>query len=145
MLRVRRDPFPSAATVNRSRWLPCSRLTPQNATRRPCGDQLGCVASPPSKSTRALPDSTSSASNRPVPVRLSVSTEKKSPDPDAVAPGDAGLERKALDEPTVLEILRTFEGSTLVKVQPAPPVEVPRNGTAADEDAAEPETPEEAE
>jgi len=85
------------------------------------------------------------AAGRPVPVRLSVSTEKKSPDPDAVAPGDAGLERKALDEPTVLEILRTFEGSTLVKVQPAPPVEVPRNGTAADEDAAEPDTPEEAE
>ncbi len=82
------------------------------------------------------------AAGRPVPVRLSVSTEKKSPEPDAVAPGDPGLERKALEEPTVLEILRTFEGSLLVKVQPAPPVEVPRNGVAADEDAAESEIPE---
>ena len=82
------------------------------------------------------------AAGRPVPVRLSVSTEKKSPEPDAVAPGDTGLERKALEEPTVLEILRTFEGSLLVKVQPAPPAEVPRNGVAADEDAAESEIPE---
>jgi DNA polymerase-3 subunit gamma/tau len=79
------------------------------------------------------------AAGRAVPVRLSVSTEKKSPEPDAVAPGDADLERKALEEPTVLEILRTFEGSLLIKVQPAPPVEVPRNEAAADEDAGEPE------
>ena len=85
------------------------------------------------------------AAGRAVPVRLSVSTEKKSPEPDAVAPGDAGLERKALEEPAVLEILRIFEGSILVKVQPAPPVEVPRNGAAADEDAGEPENPEAAE
>ena len=85
------------------------------------------------------------AAGRAVPVRLSVSMEKKSPEPDAVAPGDAGLERKALEEPAVLEILRTFEGSVLVKVQPAPPVEVPRNVAAADEDAGEPEIPEAAE
>jgi hypothetical protein len=83
------------------------------------------------------------AAGRPVPVRLSVSTEKKSPEPDAVAPGDAGLERKALEEPTVLEILRIFEGSMLVKVQPAPAA--PRNEAAADEDAGEPEIPEAAE
>ena len=82
------------------------------------------------------------AAGRAVPVRLSVSTEKKSPEPDGVAPGDVGLERKALEEPVVLEILRTFEGSMLVKVQPAPPVEVPRNEAAADEDAGEPEFPE---
>jgi DNA polymerase-3 subunit gamma/tau len=82
------------------------------------------------------------AAGRVVPVRLSVSTEKKSLEPDAVAPGDIGLERKALEEPVVLEILRTFEGSMLVKVQPAPPVEVPRDGAAADEDAEEPEFPE---
>ena len=82
------------------------------------------------------------AAGRAVPVRLSVSTEKKTPEPDGVAPGDVGLERKALDEPVVLEILRTFEGSMLVKVQPAPPVEVPRNEAAADEDAGEAEFPE---
>jgi DNA polymerase III gamma/tau subunit len=85
------------------------------------------------------------AAGRAVPVRLSVSTEKKSPEPDGVAPEDAGLERKALEEPVVLEILRSFEGSMLVKVQPAPPVEVPRNAAAADEDAGEPEIPEPAE
>jgi len=82
------------------------------------------------------------AAGRVVPVRLSVSTEKKTPEPDAVAPGDVGLERKALEEPVVLEILRTFEGSMLVKVQPAPPVEVPRNEVAADDDGGEPEFPE---
>jgi len=38
--------------------------------------------------------------------------------------------------------LRTFEGSMLVKVQPAPPVEVPRNEVAADDDGGEPEFPE---
>jgi hypothetical protein len=82
------------------------------------------------------------AAGRAVPVRLSASTEKKSPEPDGVVPGDAGLERKALEEPAVLEILRTFEGSMLVKVKPAPAVEVPRNEAAPDEDAGEPEFPE---
>jgi hypothetical protein len=82
------------------------------------------------------------AAGRAVPVRLAVSTEKKSPEPDAVAPGDAGLERKALEEPAILEILRIFEGAMLVKVQPAPPAEVPRNEVAADEDAGEAENPE---
>jgi DNA polymerase-3 subunit gamma/tau len=82
------------------------------------------------------------AAGRAVPVRLSPSTEKKSPEPDGVAPADIGLERKALEEPVVLEILRTFEGSMLVKVQPAPPVEVSRNEAAADEEAVEPEFPE---
>jgi hypothetical protein len=82
------------------------------------------------------------AAGRVVPVRLSVSTEKKSPEPDGVAPGDVGLERKALEEPAVLEILRTFEGSMLVKVQPAPPVEAPRNEAAPDEDAPEAVIPE---
>src|SRR5512140_2739127 len=71
------------------------------------------------------------AAGRAVPVRLSVSTEKKSPEPDGIAPGDA-----------VLELLRTFEGSMLVKVQPAPADEVPRNEAAADEDAGETEFPE---
>ncbi|MBW6503514.1 DNA polymerase III subunit gamma/tau [bacterium] len=83
------------------------------------------------------------AAGRPVPVRLSVSTEKKSPEPDGVTAGNAGLERKALEEPAVLEILRAFEGSMLVKVQPAPPAETPGGGAPAAEDAGEPEIPEE--
>ena len=96
------------------------------------------------------------AAGRAVPVRLSVSTEKKSPEPDAVAPGDPGLERKALEEPAVLEILRTFEGAMLVKVQPAPADDGqgwPSAGAGRDapdfgapaEDAGEPEFPEPAE
>jgi len=72
---------------------------------------------------------------RPVPVRLSVSAEKKSPEPDAVAAPDAGLERRALSEPLVLAVLREFEGATLLKVQPAPsrepaPAAVPEAATA---------------
>lgn len=82
---------------------------------------------------------------RAVPVRLSVAAEKKSPEPDAVAAADAGLERKALEEPMVLEVLRTFEGSMLVKVQPAPAIEAPRAGAASGEDAGDPEIPEPAE
>ncbi len=82
---------------------------------------------------------------RAVPVRLSVAAGKKKPEPDAVAAADAGLERKALDEPMVLEALRTFEGSMLVKVQPAPAIEAPRAGAASGEDAGDPEFPEPAE
>ena len=79
---------------------------------------------------------------RPVPVRLSVSAEKKSPESEAVAEEGPGLERKALEEPFVLEILQTFEGSMLVKVQPAPAA--PATEPAAEE-PAEPEIPEPAE
>jgi DNA polymerase-3 subunit gamma/tau len=60
------------------------------------------------------------AAGRPVPVRLAGSTEKKSPEPDAVGSSDEALERRALSDPVVLEALRAFEGSMLVKVQPAP-------------------------
>jgi len=85
------------------------------------------------------------AAGRAVPVRLSVSAEKKSPEPEEVAAAGAGLERKALEEPFVLEILRTFEGSMLVKVQPAPTADAPRAVPGAGEDAGEPEFPEPAE
>ena len=60
------------------------------------------------------------AAGKPVPVRLSVSAEKKSPGYDPVAAPDLGLERRALSEPLVLAVLREFEGATLLKVQPAP-------------------------
>jgi len=85
------------------------------------------------------------AAGRAVPVRLSVTAEKKSPEPEEVAAEGAGLERKALEEPLVLEILRTFEGSMLVKVQPAPPADASRAVPGAGEDAGEPEIPEPAE
>ncbi len=85
------------------------------------------------------------AAGRDVPVRLAASAEKKSPEPDDVDPRGSGLERKALEEPAVLEILRTFEGSMLVKVQPAPPAEVPQSGDAEDGEPEMPEAPEEGE
>jgi DNA polymerase III gamma/tau subunit len=77
------------------------------------------------------------AAGRPVPVRLSVSAEKKSPESDAVALADAGLERRALSEPLVLAVLREFEGATLLKVQPSPPdapgeAVAPADATAGD-------------
>jgi DNA polymerase-3 subunit gamma/tau len=77
------------------------------------------------------------AAGRPVPVRLSVSAEKKSPESDAVASPDAGLERRALSEPLVLAVLREFEGATLLKVQPSPPAlpgeaAAPADATAGD-------------
>ncbi len=86
------------------------------------------------------------AAGRPVPVRLSVSAEKKSPEPDAVAAADDGLERRVLSEPVVLEALRAFEGAMLLKVQPAPaPAASPPTGTAAkpaaDEGAEEGDEP----
>jgi DNA polymerase-3 subunit gamma/tau len=71
------------------------------------------------------------AAGRPVPVRLSVSAEKKSPGPDGVASPDAGLERKVLSEPLVLAVLREFDGAVLLKVQPAPPA-APAEGAAGE-------------
>jgi hypothetical protein len=75
------------------------------------------------------------AAGRPVPVRLSVSAEKKSPGPDGVASPDAGLERKVLSEPLVLAVLREFDGAVLLKVQPAPPA-APAETAAPAEGAA---------
>jgi len=75
------------------------------------------------------------AAGRPVPVRLAVSAEKKSPGADAVALPDAGLERKALSEPLVLAVLREFEGATLLRVQPSPPV-APEEAAAPAESAS---------
>jgi hypothetical protein len=61
------------------------------------------------------------AAGRPVPVRLEASAEKKSPVPDTVALSEDALERKALSDPLVLEVLQAFEGATLLKVQGSPP------------------------
>jgi len=76
------------------------------------------------------------AAGRPVFVRLEVSAEKKSPGPDAVALPDETLERKALSDPLVLEVLQVFEGATLLKVQPTRPEDAapaPAGGGREDE------------
>ncbi|GAB4241777.1 MAG: hypothetical protein OHK0028_20390 [Deltaproteobacteria bacterium] len=85
------------------------------------------------------------AAGRAVPVRLAASAEKKSPEPDAVASPGPNLERKALEEPAVLEVLRTFEGSMLVKVLPAPPADASPAETGAEEESGEPGIPDPAE
>jgi DNA polymerase-3 subunit gamma/tau len=77
------------------------------------------------------------AAGRPVPVRLAVSAEKKSPDPDAVALSEDALERKALSDPMVLEVLQAFEGATLLKVQGSPPAGA-APASAAGEEVDEP-------
>jgi DNA polymerase-3 subunit gamma/tau len=88
-----------------------------------------------------LVSSLEEAAGRPLPVRLVVSAEKKSPDPDAVAPADDALERKALSDPLVLEVLQAFEGASLLKVQGYPPAGAgpgPAAGEAGGEDGDEP-------
>ena len=67
------------------------------------------AASPPS---RKRPDA---------PCRSDCRFPRKKARSLTASPRGRRLERKALEEPVVLEILRTFEGSMLVKVQPAPP------------------------
>ena len=85
------------------------------------------------------------AAGKAIPVRLAVSAEKKSPEDDALARPDAGLERKALEEPLVLLALQVFEGAKVVKVQAAPqgpgPSPEPPPGDAAAGEAEEGEEP----
>ena len=53
-------------------------------------------------------------------VRLSVSGEKKSPDAADVAGEEDRARRKALSDPLLAEVLREFEGATVLEVRPAP-------------------------
>ncbi|MCL2102507.1 MAG: DNA polymerase III subunit gamma/tau [Syntrophorhabdaceae bacterium] len=55
---------------------------------------------------------------RSIPVRLEMSAEKKSREPDADVEQEATLERQALSDPVVLEALQVFEGARLVKIIP---------------------------
>jgi len=61
------------------------------------------------------------ASGRKLPVRLAVSEEKKSPEGQgAVAPAPERAEKRAFDDPLLAEILREFEGATVVEVKTPP-------------------------
>ncbi|MBF8259927.1 MAG: DNA polymerase III subunit gamma/tau, partial [Actinobacteria bacterium] len=53
-------------------------------------------------------------------VRLSVSAEKKSHDAAAVAGEEDRARRKALSDPLLAEVLRVFEGATVLEVRPTP-------------------------
>ncbi|MBI5418479.1 MAG: hypothetical protein HZA60_00150 [Deltaproteobacteria bacterium] len=75
---------------------------------------------------------------RKLEVRLSVSAEKKSPDPGAVRKEEDRPEKKALSDPLLLEVLREFEGSTVLEVRPAPkPIPPPE----PEPESAEPSVP----
>jgi len=81
------------------------------------------------------------AAGRKLPVRLAVSEEKKSPE-SAVARKPERPERRAVDDPLLAEILREFDGATVVEVKTPPaaaPPAVPEGGepeeTSEGEDA----------
>jgi DNA polymerase-3 subunit gamma/tau len=57
---------------------------------------------------------------RKVPVRLVAEQEKKSPAPEGSSGVGSGLERKALSDPLLAEVLREFEGAAVLEVRPAP-------------------------
>jgi len=80
------------------------------------------------------------ALNRPVSVRLEMSAEKKSPEPDLEVEREATLEQQALSDPVVLEALQIFDG-VLVKVIPLsaamPPAEAPDVPAVANEEGEE--------
>ncbi|MCL1926205.1 MAG: DNA polymerase III subunit gamma/tau [Syntrophorhabdaceae bacterium] len=79
------------------------------------------------------------ALNRPVPVRLEMSAEKKSPEHDVGVKREEILERQILSDPVVLEALRVFNGAMLAKIIPlsaaTPVAEVPDVPAAGDEES----------
>ena len=57
---------------------------------------------------------------RKVPVRLVAEPGKKSPVPEGPKSGGSGPEKKALADPLLAEVLREFEGATVLEIRPAP-------------------------
>jgi DNA polymerase-3 subunit gamma/tau len=57
---------------------------------------------------------------RKVPIRLVAEPEKKSPASDGPEGGESGLDKKALADPMIAEVLREFEGATILEIRPAP-------------------------
>jgi DNA polymerase-3 subunit gamma/tau len=71
-------------------------------------------------------------------VRLSVSAEKKSPDAAAVAGEEDRARRKALSDPLLAEVLRVFEGATVLEVRPTPGKNIPPEIGEPEPDAEDP-------
>ncbi len=79
---------------------------------------------------------------RKVPIRLAASGEKKSPEDP---PGNSGerIEKQAFSDPLMAEILKEFEGATLVEVReapPRPPRPAPGEESAPEAGSPEPES-----
>ncbi len=67
-----------------------------------------------------LMQAVSEVSGKRIEVRLSVSGEKKSPEPGAAGKEGSLTEKRALSDPLLAEFLREFEGATVLEVRPAP-------------------------
>jgi hypothetical protein len=68
-------------------------------------------------------------------VRLSVSGEKKSPEAGPVGKEEDRPEKRALSDPLLTEVLREFEGSTVLEIRRAPGIESASEGTETEEPA----------
>ncbi|HZW35610.1 MAG TPA: DNA polymerase III subunit gamma/tau, partial [Candidatus Deferrimicrobiaceae bacterium] len=67
-------------------------------------------------------------------VRLVVSGEKKSPEADkTVRKEEDRPEKRALSDPMLTEVLREFEGATILEVRPAPGGAIPPGAAGAEE------------
>ena len=81
------------------------------------------------------------------PVRLLAEPEKKSPAGDGPGGGKSNPEKMALADPLLAEVLREFEGATVLEVRPGPrrmpiPAVADAEGQEPDEGAEEAEEPE---
>ena len=81
---------------------------------------------------------------RKIPIRLVAESEKKSPGSDRPGSDGSGLKRKALADPMIAEVLREFEGATILEIRPAPAGTPPQEDDA-DRDPGEVGEEEEAE
>ena len=72
---------------------------------------------------------------RKLEVRLSVPGEKKSPDAGSAGKDEDRPEKKALSDPLLTEVLREFEGATVLEIRPAPAKEAAPEGAEPEEEA----------
>jgi DNA polymerase-3 subunit gamma/tau len=70
-----------------------------------------------------------------IEVRLSVSGEKKSLEQGTVGKEEDRLEKRALSDPLLTEVLREFEGATVLEIRPAPGREPVPEGPEPEETA----------
>ncbi|NNG46454.1 MAG: hypothetical protein HKM86_04960 [Deltaproteobacteria bacterium] len=82
-----------------------------------------------------------------IPIRLLAEPEKKSPAGDGPGGGKSNPEKMALADPLLAEVLREFEGATVLEVLPGPrrmpiPAVANAEGQEPDEGAEEAEEPE---
>ncbi|HSL98541.1 MAG TPA: hypothetical protein VK944_00215, partial [Candidatus Limnocylindria bacterium] len=73
-----------------------------------------------------------------IPIRLLAEPEKKSPPADEPGGGKSNPEKQALADPLLAEVLREFEGATLLEVRSAPRrTQISEEADAGDQDPGE--------